>query len=258
VGLFEAARARLGLPSFYLAYFHQQLWPSMVQGRHHPVSSYGYYLPLLGRWYAAGLVLGPAAGMVAARGRKGAPTAWRLYLVGAVWLLTVVVGFSCMRQKYQWYLHAALPAWALLAGGGAAALPQGARTRLCQGITAAALAAAAVAAALALGRPQVLAPRTPACLAALHRLPPQGQPPGGPKLRLACCVGEAGWRERYVALFVHGAELVPCGAPAEATYTAAGWHWHKPAQVVAPETEAVPLLDDAAPACPKRPAQAPR
>lgn len=219
---FDAAQKAAGVSPFLGPYLREQVWPSMVQGRHHAVSDPTFYVPILRRWYAAGLALMPMTGALCVRHRARSPAAFTLWLLGAMWLATVVLGFSCMRQKYQWYVHVALPAFALCSGAGLAALPP-----RWQRPFSSVLCGAAVSAALALAGLGLLdAPRLrqePVCLAALGRLP--AAPPAWPghRRRLSCCAGPSGWRERYVALFVHDATWVPCDVPADARYTPLGW-----------------------------------
>lgn len=229
VAAFELSRSRAGLDNFTVHYATHQLWPSMVRGRHHSVPTLLFYGPVLWRWYAAGMVSLPLAVTLqcyTARRRKHrspGPSSALLWL-GAVWLMCVVLGFSCMRQKYQWYMHIALPAFALITGAMVASLPRHIQERLCTCITATAAVAAVAFLSLRCWAPTRIAPREPRCLAALHRLPPLRRDVHRRRPTLCCCVGAAGWRERYVALFVQDAELVPCAQGAQYVFDDAGWH----------------------------------
>jgi 4-amino-4-deoxy-L-arabinose transferase-like glycosyltransferase len=215
----EGLRYRMGLEAFVPHYVRHQLWPSIHVGRHHPVASPFYYLPILARWYLPGcmaLALGIYAGV-----RSQNTGARLLSALATVWVMTVVIGFSCMRQKYQWYMHSAMPAFALGTAAFFAAWPIGIRT-LAPYLTWGAI----VAAGMVLGSGALLPPsslRAPPVLLALQSIESQPFVQSDPLRRLAICLPHWGWRERYVALFVHHAVLVDCAASADAQLMAHGW-----------------------------------
>lgn len=207
---FETARARAGLEPFLVRYWAGQLWPSMTAGRHHPVPSFFYYGPMLWRWYGAGLCLIPAAVWAARQGREASPRGKQLLALSATWMVCVVLGFSCMRQKYQWYMHTALPGFALLGGATLALCAPGLRRALTRGAMRLGWAATVVLMGLRGCAPELLAPRNPACLTDLYQTQPRAADHADGLHISSCCGTQVGWRERYVALFVHGTAVFHC------------------------------------------------
>lgn len=208
---FEEARKQAGLDTFLAQYWAHQLWPSMVQGRHHAVASFTFYGPVLWRWYGCGLCLVPAAAFNAWRARHRHDTqSLCLLIIAAIWIACVVLGFSLMRQKYQWYMHSALPGFALLGGAWMMLCSQ----RMQRAITTAAtgLAAAAVVGfiCLRITAPQALAATPPVCLGELYRALPTTQDVADGLHIPACCDTQSAWRDRHVALFLYGTEKFRC------------------------------------------------
>ncbi|HVP59083.1 MAG TPA: glycosyltransferase 87 family protein [Myxococcaceae bacterium] len=117
-GVLELWRAGAGEPAFLPRYVHDQLLASALHGRGRPVHDPLYFLSVLGRWYLPVLLVAPLA-LWPGWWRRAADGDRRLLALGAVLLVTVVVGFSVPVQKNPWYVHAAMAgcAWVLGALG---------------------------------------------------------------------------------------------------------------------------------------------
>ncbi len=113
-GTLELWRAAVDEPAFLPTYLREQLLPSALHGRGRPVHDPLYFLGVLGRWYLPVLLVAPLA-LWPGWWRRAAHGDRRLLALGALLLVSVVVGFSVPIQKNPWYLHAAIAgcAWVL-------------------------------------------------------------------------------------------------------------------------------------------------
>lgn len=210
VGAFEWQRARLGLPPFFATYFDHQVVASVVHGRHNPQSSSWYYLPVIWRWHATGVVLALPVVIALVRSTPRSAPAARLAEMGVVWGVVWLLGFSLMHQKYPWYMHPITPAFVWILGAGAAAcgtwpLRWQRAGFWCQ------CALPMVYSVMLLGYPHPFRTAHPA-LDAMHAT---GRPTfaAGVAHVVAYC-GPPRWREEHVARFLWRAELAHCDGPA--------------------------------------------
>lgn len=209
--LWDAWCLSRGREPFFQHYLHHQVAPSITEGRHNPNRDpFFYWSPLWG-WYGPGFFAAGAA--LALTFFRGSPWARRwtpeLSVLGGVTWLGVVVGFSIVTQKYQWYIHLGAIGVGLLVGSVLALLP----TRLVPPLAALALLAA-------LAWP-VVARRVPFSLTGSQREILAVQSTPGPPLpgeRVADCSGMEAWASEHLIGFFWRAARVPCEAEA-------GWRW---------------------------------
>ena len=210
VAAFEWQRARLGLAPFFSTYFDHQVVASAIHGRHNPQGSPWYYFPVIWRWHATGVVWAIPILLALGQAPSRHRSAVRLAEMGVVWSVVWVLGFSIMRQKYQWYMHPITPAFAWIAGAGAAAWGPWPLHWRKIGLRAQ-CALPLVYSVLLLCYPSPF--RTPhLVLDALHATPRPSFAAGDARVVAYC--GPHDWREQHVARFLWRADLTHCDATA--------------------------------------------
>jgi 4-amino-4-deoxy-L-arabinose transferase-like glycosyltransferase len=123
---FDAVCRAHGAEPYFTFYFRHQVFPSMTEGRHNPNHDPWFYLPVIANWYGPALAsLAVIAGVGLVRQKR--PWAWRLSpelsIVGALLWFGVIVGFSLMTQKYQWYVHIGAIGAGLVVGASLSLVP---------------------------------------------------------------------------------------------------------------------------------------
>jgi len=206
VAAWDALCVTEGGEPFFRHYVAHQVTPSIIEGRHHPDRDPFFYWVPLWRWYPAGFVAaGLALGLIGFRRRPWAHR-WspELSLIGGLLWLGVVVGFSAVTQKYQWYIHLGALGVGALVGSVLSLLP----ARFEPALTVAA-------AVLALAWP--VASRWPQPLSGAQReaLAIQSTPaPQAPGATVADCSKMEAWTSEHLIAFAWRARRVPCEAPA--------------------------------------------
>ncbi len=201
--VFDAICRSHGAEPYFSFYFRHQVFPSMTEGRHNPNHDPFFYVPVVLDWYAPAAVSLLVIAVVGAL-RKKRPWAWRLSpelsTVGALLWLGVIVGFSLMTQKYQWYLHVGAIGAGLLVGASLSLLPSKWEPMLTVGLLVFALAWPMVR-----WVPWTLTPAQEQ-LAAVQRTPGFE----GSDRRVADCSGMESWAAEHVFSFQWRARRVGC------------------------------------------------
>ena len=211
-GALEIWRAASGEPAFLPGYLREQLLASALHGRARPVHDPLYFLGVLGRWYLPVLLVAPLA-LWPRWWKRAAEGDRRLLALGALLLLSVVIGFSIPVQKNPWYVHAAMAGCAWVLGAlGAGLLGQ----RLVLWLRPErVLVAAAVAVAWIFFPVPKHADEDP-----LYWLYAGERPvftADAPRV-VANCSPLGAWMADHSFSLVWGAHSVPCSAPAELTF----------------------------------------
>lgn len=208
---FEHARRAAALPPFFAVWWQHQVMASVTEGRHNPIASLWYYAPIVWRWQTAGVVLAPLLLFAVWQRRRQFAEATFLAQLGLVWGLILFVGFSVVRQKYQWYLHPMFAGFAWL-GGAALVCWTTAHRWLPRIVPKALITMCVVYGACVAWWPERLQSRQHD-LEALQALPPPQFDPGHSR-DVAYCGPTLGWRAEHYAKFLWQANIVACDAPA--------------------------------------------
>ena len=209
---FEWSRSRQGLPPFFGIYWQHQVMPSLLKGRHNPIASPWYYLPIVWRWQTLGVVCAIPALALAWFSRRRVPEVAPLTEMALVWGAVLFVGFSVARQKYQWYLHPMTPCFAWLGGAIAICWPQTPMRSSMRRLGVAGLAGLTFVYCLMLRVWPETLHKHHRDLEALHATQMPEFVSGEPR-NVAYC-GSNMWREDHVARFLWQANLLPCVAEA--------------------------------------------
>lgn len=206
---FDTLRRRLGLEPFFQHYLVKQVLASMVEGRHNPNADPWFYVVPTWNWYLPACVAS-VVGLVAAK-RQG--LARTLYVWGALAFAGVIVGFTLMRQKYQWYIHPAAVGGALLVASVALAVPLAWLRR-----APVALAVIAVGWVAAAQYDWPLTESQQRIAAVQHAVFPEQF-----ERVVADCSGAEAWASGHLMGFVWRARRVECDEPAPVRWTGTGF-----------------------------------
>lgn len=209
--LWDAWCLARGREPFFQHYLRHQVAPSIAEGRHNPSRDPFFYWIPLWRWYGPGFfAAGAALALTIVRARSWARR-WtpELSVLGGVAWLGVVVGFSIVTQKYQWYIHVGATGVGLLIGSVLALLP----TRLIPP-----LAALALLGALAWPVVARVVPFAPTVSQREHLAVQVTPGPPSPGERVADCSGMEAWASEHLIGFCWRAVRLPCEAEAR-------WRW---------------------------------
>jgi 4-amino-4-deoxy-L-arabinose transferase-like glycosyltransferase len=203
VVLFDAARGALGLKPFFGTYFAHQVFPSIAEGRHNPDRNPFFYVGPMLNWYTPAVLAVVALSVPWVRARVSRPVA----VTGGLLVAGVLVGFSAVPQKYQWYLHACAGGAALLVGAVLHAVGERLERHLSPAVAVCAVAWPLISFApwpLTFSEQQVLAVQASAA-----------PPPGA---RVVDCSGQEAWAAEHLQGFVWRTRRVACGGEGE-------WRW---------------------------------